>query len=95
VTLLAENIDGWERLEVDCCIMDQMTKDLKWLISDRSEGPWRKEYWDQHGFQTILKVNSHQLDPDGKKAKQYQYITPCRWMVTANQLADDGASIEV
>jgi hypothetical protein len=46
-----------------------MTKDLKWLISDRPEGPWRKEYWAQHGFQTILKVNAHQLDPDGKKVK--------------------------
>ena len=89
-TRLARNIQLWSMRS--CPKLEQMVSDLKPLISTNRDGPWREEYWDDHSFRVILKVDSHQIDSKGKSLKRYKTITPCKWMVTANQLADDGAS---
>jgi len=72
-----------------------MTADLEELITEDSQGPWRRSYWDKHPFRAILKVDLHQTSPEGCKLKRYKNITPCKWMVSANQLADNAASVGV
>ena len=56
---------------------------------------WKEEYWDQHPTTTIWKVDSHQLKENGEKGDRYDSIIPCQFLVSANHLVDQAASIGI
>jgi hypothetical protein len=66
----------------------------KRILKD-SDRRWRQENWDEHTFPACMKVDSHQLKADLPKGNHFKFITSCKMMVTANQLADNAASIAI
>lgn len=69
-------------------------KPEKCILKD-SDRRWRQENWDEHTFRACMKVYSHQLKADLSKGNHFKFITSCKMMVTANQLADNAASIGI
>ena len=77
------------------CTLRIILQLLRGRISTATANPWPEQYWDGHPFRAIVKIDSHQINPDGTSRNRYPAITPCLWLVTANQLADDAASFGV
>lgn len=77
--------------------MKEMLEELKELTSKEKERPWWASLscWDQHAHRAILKVDSHQTDTQENKQSRHKQITPCQFIVSANQQADNGTSIGV
>jgi len=75
-----------------CKRLKAMLEDLRKLVSDSKEKPWPVQYWDSHPTKALIKVDSHQLNQDGSKAKRYAEITPNACIVYMNQVADNAAS---
>lgn len=92
---LKNNIDRWTPFESSCQAMNIMLEELHEFVNIHVNGPWREEYDDKHSFRAMIGVDSHQLNPDSSKATRYKSITPCLFVVLANQLADNVASIGV
>ena len=93
--LLASNIDKWERPAEPNLKLMAMVASLESCISDDPDKRWKRGNWDDDTFRACMKVDSHQLKSDFSKGNRYKLIAPCEMMVTANQLADNAASIGI
>jgi len=64
----------------------------KWISEDTAH-PYPAKYSDEHEYRPIFEVDSHQADANGKEGKRYTELTPCKFFVEANQIADNFCSL--
>ena len=60
-------------------------------MSDNSK-LWPNKYVDRHKRFASIKVDSHQLTPDGRPTGRYKTLVPCRFLVTINQTVDSACN---
>jgi len=69
----------------------------KWItqdnntVNDEKATSWPRKYWDAHNYRPIIKINSHQLDPNGHNIKsppRYEKLVPKLAPLNANHWAD-------
>ena len=63
---------------------------------EQEEQGWKLKYWDKHVSNTILKVDSHQLDGRGlaiKAKPRYKTLVPNLFLLSCNHFADVGADL--
>ena len=68
--------------------MRRAHKAMKSWVSQNKQSPYKREYHDTHPHHPIIKVDSHQLDKNGKPTGRHPTLTPNRALVKMNNLVD-------
>ena len=68
--------------------MKRAHKAMRNWVSQNKQNPYKREYYDIHPHCPIVKVDSHQLDRNGKPTRRHLTLTPNKPLVIMNDLVD-------